>query len=181
MYLSLSSSHACRFGINGLVGEPQPRVHMLDITNGVSILDLWDPHALWTQFRARVKLLLWIKAYYSITQRDYYDVNDYKIFLLSIPYHCALLTLDGLKQKEVALRSALSLSTRCRPLSSVRPRYRPVVMWQRRKGCPQCVCLPLHLRKMKSRKYFCFFPPCYCTPGIKKGTHSPNSILGQCY
>lgn len=62
-YLSLSHSHAHRFGINGLVGQPEPRVYMLNITNGVSILYLWDPHAIDISLCARVEFLLQTKIY----------------------------------------------------------------------------------------------------------------------
>lgn len=104
-----------------------------------------------------------------------------------------LLTFDDRKQKEVVLMSALSRSTRCRPFSSVRPRYLPVVIWQSRNGCPQHVCLSLQLRNNKSTVFFCCFQEieqytafslsCLLLKwqGSKQGTHNPNSILGQWY
>jgi hypothetical protein len=39
-YLVLHLSQADKLGIDGLVGELQTRVHMLDVAQGVSILDL---------------------------------------------------------------------------------------------------------------------------------------------
>lgn len=62
-----------------------------------------------------------------------------------------MLTFDDLKQKEVVLISALSRSTRCKPFSSVRPRYLPVVTWHNLKGSPQQVCLPLHLHNIDNK------------------------------
>ncbi len=58
VYLPLSPSHACRFSISSLVGEPEPRFYMLNVTDGVSIIDFWDPHAIDIRLCARVELLL---------------------------------------------------------------------------------------------------------------------------
>lgn len=87
-----------------------------------------------------------------------------------------LQTFDDRKQKDVVLTSALSLSTRCRPFSSVRPRYLPVVTWQSRNACPQHVCLPLHLRNIKSTVFFVVFPM-YCWNGRGVKFYSGPTIL----
>lgn len=169
VYLSLSSSHACRCGISCLVGEPQPRIHMLNITNGVSVLDLRGPHAISISLCSSVKLLL--KASQMLIYMMIWNVllrvlrpqklNFVETFTLwtdhilkKVVNFSTLLTFDDLKQKDVVLMSALSLSTRCRPFSSVRPRYLPVVTWQSRKACPQPVCRPLHLRNTKHCVFF---------------------------
>lgn len=169
-YLSLSHGHACWLGISSLVSEPESRVYMLNITNGVSILDLWDPHAINTSLCASVRLLLQTEMCVSLVINSHnhasanvlhewhfecpdnygpsvYSKQPVKRFIVFV---MRLLTFDERKQKEVVLMSAWSRSTRCRPLSCVRPRYLPVVIWQSRKGCPQQVCLPLQLRNIKS-------------------------------
>lgn len=68
LYLSLGYSHACRFGINSLIGEPETRVYMLDKTYGVSILDLWSSHAIKISL-ASVELFLQTKSFCYMYQK----------------------------------------------------------------------------------------------------------------
>lgn len=50
-YLVLHPSQADKLGIDGLVGELQTRVHMLDVAHGVIILDHRGSHT--------INVLLW--------------------------------------------------------------------------------------------------------------------------
>lgn len=49
---------ACRLGIDGLVREPKSWFHMLNITNRVSILNLWGSHSIIATLWPTVNLFL---------------------------------------------------------------------------------------------------------------------------
>lgn len=53
--------------------------------------------------------------------------------------------MEARKQKVATLVLAAEASTMASPAASVSARYRPVVTWRRRKGCPQRRWLPLQL------------------------------------
>lgn len=57
-YLPFGCANACGLGIYRLISEPESRVHMLNITDRVSILDLWAPHPIDISPHARFKLFL---------------------------------------------------------------------------------------------------------------------------
>lgn len=57
-YLLLSRASACGLGINRLISEPESRVHMLDITDRVSVLDLWAAHAINISLCTTIRFLL---------------------------------------------------------------------------------------------------------------------------
>ena len=59
--LSLRCAHACGLGIYRLIREPESRVHVLNVTDRVSILDLWAPHPINISPCTRVKFLLLIQ------------------------------------------------------------------------------------------------------------------------
>lgn len=139
---------------------------MLKKTNGISIFDLWDSHPINISLCVGVKLLLNTKkgikySYFSnfsllINTKKLKQMTLQSISLktqntteMSSVFLISPLTFDDRKQKEVVLMSALSRSTSCRPFSSVRPRYLPVVTWHSLNGWPQHVCLPLQLENIK--------------------------------
>lgn len=169
-YLPLSCATACGLGIYRLIREPESRVHVLNIADRVSILDLRAPHPINTSPRTRVDLLLetqkFSAGYYSGEKKV---VNKYDSL--------RSLTFDDRKQKDVVLTSALSRSTKWRPCSSVRPMYLPVVIWHSRKGCPQHVWLPLQLRNARSiMGLFFFFTVLFTLIGLIY----PNSTYTTC-
>lgn len=57
-YLSLHHSQTSSFGIQGSICEPQACGHMLDEAHGLSILYLWDAHALDITLLSHLHLLL---------------------------------------------------------------------------------------------------------------------------
>lgn len=57
-YPSLHGSQTCSFGIEGSIREPQACGHMLDKAHGLSILDLWNAHALNVTLLSHIHLLL---------------------------------------------------------------------------------------------------------------------------
>lgn len=104
---------------------------MLNITHGVSIFDFWDSHAVTVVGLATIKFILTADI---ILVAESYHVNCSLLTYFLVMYYNGLvrntlkiLTFDDLKQNDVVLISALSRSTRCKPFSSVKPRYLPVV------------------------------------------------------
>ncbi len=57
-YLSLYSTHASTLGVHSLVGEPQTRVNMLDVTHRVAVLDVRSTHSIHLLLHTRVQLFL---------------------------------------------------------------------------------------------------------------------------
>lgn len=57
-YLSLDTTHACTFGIDRLVRQPQTGVNMLDVTHGVSILNVRNTHPIHLLLHTMVQLFL---------------------------------------------------------------------------------------------------------------------------
>ena len=58
IYPSLQGSQTRRFGIRRQVGQPEPRRHVHDKADGVSVLDLWHSHAVDVPLRAQVAFFL---------------------------------------------------------------------------------------------------------------------------
>ena len=57
-YPSLEGTQAGGLDVHGLVGQPEPRGHVHDETQGVPVLDLCKPHAVHVPLRTVLQLLL---------------------------------------------------------------------------------------------------------------------------